>query len=144
MRLILILCGLSLAPLLAMAGESLFGQVQVSVADKQLSLELAQSYEARARGLMHREHLCSDCGMLFEYTDPRVISMWMKNTLIPLDVAFVDKQGRILVIKPMQPHDLTPVDSEQPASYAWEMNQGWFAQNGIQAGDQVSFKVQNN
>ncbi|GGO68746.1 DUF192 domain-containing protein [Bowmanella pacifica] len=139
MRWILIFCGFGLATM-AMADEALFGRVQVSVADKQLELELAQSFEARARGLMHREALCADCGMLFEYTEPRVVSMWMKNTLIPLDVAFVDKQGRILVIKQMQPHDLTPVDSERLASYAWEMNQGWFAKHGVKAGDRVVFK----
>lgn len=139
MRWILIFCAFGLANVV-LADEALFGRVQVSVADKQLELELAQSFAARARGLMHRESLCADCGMLFEYTEPRVVSMWMKNTLIPLDVAFVDKQGRILVIKQMQPHDLTPVDSERLASYAWEMNQGWFAKHGVKAGDRVVFK----
>ncbi|ALS99611.1 DUF192 domain-containing protein [Lacimicrobium alkaliphilum] len=112
-----------------------FGEVQVKVADKQLSLELAQSPQARARGLMHRESLCDNCGMLFVYREPRLLSMWMKNTLIPLDVVFADADGKILVIKSMQPHDLTPVGSEQPAVYAWEMNQGWFKANNIQVGD---------
>ena len=114
-----------------------FGQIQVNFKDRTLTLELAQSYEQRARGLMHREDLCQDCGMLFEYTEPREISMWMKNTLIPLDVAYLDAEGRILAIKSMQPHDLTPVSSGQPASYAWEMNQGWFAGQGLKVGDKV-------
>jgi uncharacterized protein len=114
-----------------------FAEVQVRVGEKQLNLELAQSPQARARGLMYRESLCDDCGMLFVYREPRVLSMWMKNTLIPLDVAFADKEGKILVIKSMQPHDLTPVGSEQPAVYAWEMNQGWFKANHIQVGDHM-------
>ncbi|WP_102797210.1 DUF192 domain-containing protein [Bowmanella denitrificans] len=138
MRLLLVLLGLAVSGL---AAASLFGKVEVSVGEKQLQLELAQSYEARAMGLMHRESLCSDCGMLFEYQQPRVISMWMKNTLIPLDVAFLNAEGEILVIKPMQPHDLTPVDSESPASYAWEMNQGWFAANHIKSGDKVTIRA---
>ncbi|GAB3011281.1 DUF192 domain-containing protein [Bowmanella dokdonensis] len=114
-----------------------FGSVKVAFNDRSLTLELAKSYEQRAMGLMHRETLCEDCGMLFEYAQPREISMWMKNTLIPLDVAYLDGEGRVLSIKSMQPHDLTPVSSDQPASYAWEMNQGWFATQGIKPGDRV-------
>lgn len=117
----------------AMAVE--FDSVRIELDKRQLTLELAESAEQRSRGLMHRESLCTDCGMLFVYREPRQLSMWMKNTLIPLDVAFADDNGRILVIKSMQPHDLTPVGSEQPASYAWEMNQGWFKANNIQVGD---------
>ncbi|GGD64930.1 DUF192 domain-containing protein [Lacimicrobium alkaliphilum] len=128
--------GVLLSACLALSLQaSEFGQVQIKVAGKVLTLELAQSPEQRARGLMHRESLCDDCGMLFVYREPRLLSMWMKNTLIPLDVAFVDEQGEILVIKPMQPRDLTPVGTEQAASYAWEMNQGWFRDNDIQVGD---------
>lgn len=132
-RALLLIVVLLAAPLAAAE----FGQVQVRAGEKLLNLELAQSPQARARGLMHRESLCDDCGMLFVYSEPRLLSMWMKNTLIPLDVAFADKEGKILVIKPMQPHDLTPVGSEQPAIYAWEMNQGWFKANNIKAGDHM-------
>lgn len=131
LRIVLLLSALMVLP--SQADE--FAEVQVKIADKLLSLELAQSPQARAKGLMHRESLCDDCGMLFVYRQPRFLSMWMKNTRIPLDVAFVDEEGRILVIKSMQPHDLTPVDSEGPAIYAWEMNQGWFEANNIQVGD---------
>ncbi|WP_088329936.1 DUF192 domain-containing protein [Lacimicrobium sp. SS2-24] len=116
-----------------------FGTVAIQIGKQELTLELAETPQQRSRGLMYRETLCEDCGMLFVYSQPRPLSMWMKNTLIPLDVAFADKDGRILVIKSMQPHDLTPVGTEQPATYAWEMNQGWFEANQVKVGD--VFKV---
>lgn len=127
-----------LSVLITLSAQSVeFDRVFIRVGDRAFNLELAQTPEQRSRGLMHRESLCADCGMLFIYRQPRVLSMWMKNTLIPLDVAFADKDGEILVIKSMQPHDLTPVGSEQPAVYAWEMNPGWFKANNIQVGDRL-------
>lgn len=122
----------------ALASEVQFDRVQVKIKERVLTLELAESFEQRAQGLMHRQQLCEDCGMVFFYEQPKVISMWMKNTLIPLDVAFVDEHGRIIAIKPMKPHDLRSVSSEVLAKYAVEMNQGWFARNQVRVGDKVS------
>ncbi|MDF2179521.1 DUF192 domain-containing protein [Aliiglaciecola sp. CAU 1673] len=122
----------------ACASQIQFGTVQVKIKDRVLKLELAEAFEERAQGLMFRPELCEDCGMIFSYEQPKVISMWMKNTLIPLDVAFVDEHGRIIAIKPMEPHDLRSVSSEVLAKYALEMNQGWFARNQIRVGDKVS------
>ena len=66
--------------------------------------------------------------------------MWMKNTYIPLDVAFIDKKGTITDIKPLQPHDLTSVGASTKVMYALEMNQGWFARHDIQVGDHIVIK----
>ena len=67
----------------------------------------------------------------------------MKNTLIPLDVAFIRADGKITDIKAMQPHDLSTISASQKVLYAWEMNQGWFAQNGIKVGDTVAVPLSN-
>jgi len=64
--------------------------------------------------------------------------MWMRNTLIPLDVAFIRKDGVITDIKAMQAHDETSITSSQEVSHAWEMNKGWFKRNDIKVGDIVT------
>ena len=122
--------------------ETVFPQIQVQVKQNIYPLEYANSFELRAQGLMHREQMCNSCGMLFNFKQTRQAGMWMKNTLIPLDVAFIREDGQITDIKAMQPHDLTNISSSQKVLYAWEMNQGWFAQNGIQVGDTVNIPAQ--
>jgi uncharacterized membrane protein (UPF0127 family) len=117
--------------------KALFPQIQVKVKQNVYALEYANTFELRAQGLMHREEMCSSCGMLFNFKQPKQAGMWMKNTLIPLDVAFIRADGKITDIKAMQPHDLTTTASSENVLYAWEMNQDWFSQNGIQVGDTV-------
>ena len=114
-----------------------FGRVNIVIGDKNLNIEYAVSYEQRARGLMFRESLCADCGMLFKFEEPRYASMWMKNTLIPLSIAFIDATGTIVNIEQMKPHDLSSISSIKPVLYALEMNPGWFEKNGVKAGDPV-------
>jgi uncharacterized protein len=118
--------------------DTIFGEVKLTVKGKTLDLEYANTYELRAQGLMFRESLCTDCGMLFSYNQSRVASMWMRNTLIPLDVAFIRKDGVITDIKTMQPHDETSISSSQEVSHAWEMNKGWFKRHDIKVGDTVT------
>jgi uncharacterized membrane protein (UPF0127 family) len=103
-----------------------------------LRVEVASTPEWHARGLMFREKLGRNDGMLFVYPEPSYLSMWMKNTLIPLSVAFVDGDGRILNIVDMEPQTLDSHLSAGPAIYAIEANRGWFADKGIKAGDRVS------
>ena len=122
---------------LAHQTDSVFPQIQVQVQQKVYSLEYANTFELRAQGLMHREEMCKNCGMLFNFEHARPASMWMKNTLIALDVAFIRADGTITDIKAMQPHDLSNTSSSEAVLYAWEMNQGWFAQNGMRVGDTV-------
>lgn len=114
-----------------------FERAQIKVNNINLKVELAQSWEQRQRGLMFRKSLCQNCGMLFVFESPRIGSMWMKNTLIPLDVAYIDKSGQITDIKAMQPQDLTSIQSSKPILHALEMNQGWFAANGVKVGDKI-------
>lgn len=105
--------------------------------DKDIKVEFADEQHERALGLMYRRELCDDCGMLFKFERIRIVSMWMKNTYIPLDVAYINAFGRITDIKPLQPEDTTSVSSSAPVLFALEMNQGWFEKNGINVGDTV-------
>lgn len=117
--------------------EVVFKQATILVANKSLTVEFADVWALRSRGLMYRESLCADCGMLFEFKPRRQVSMWMKNTYIPLDVAYFKSDGTITDIKPLQPQDLTSVGSSDHISYALEMNQGWFAKHNVAVGDKI-------
>lgn len=111
---------------------------RVKVAGHALRVEVAATPEHRARGLMFRETLARNDGMLFVFEDPGYHSMWMKNTLLPLSVAFVDGDGVILNIADMEPHTLDPHAAAGPARFAIETNKGWFAERRIKPGDKVS------
>ncbi|UQN43488.1 DUF192 domain-containing protein [Agarivorans sp. B2Z047] len=117
-----------------------FPAVAVEVNQQHYTVEYAYSDQQRALGLMHRLHLCNDCGMLFNFQRTKQAQMWMKNTLIPLDVAFIRKDGSISEITQMQANDDKLTKSRFQVMYAWEMNQGWFAKNAIQVGDKVVIK----
>jgi uncharacterized protein len=104
-------------------------ELQVEIADEEAELE---------RGLMERTALAEDAGMLFVYPGERTLSFWMRNTLIPLSIAYIDAEGRIVDIQDMQPLDEeTPHLSAEPAQYALEVNQGFFAEHNIGVGDVV-------
>jgi uncharacterized membrane protein (UPF0127 family) len=96
--------------------------------------EVAADFSTRGQGLMHRKSLAPNAGMLFVFDGAALHCMWMKNTYIPLSVAFVDDQGTILNIADMQPHSEQSHCAVRPALYALEMTQGWFAQRGIKPG----------
>lgn len=96
--------------------------------------EVAADYESRGRGLMFRKSLAPNSGMLFVFDAPGLQCMWMKNTELPLSVAFLDAQGTIINIADMQPHTEDSHCAKRPALYALEMEQGWFARRGIKAG----------
>ena len=96
--------------------------------------EVANSFETRARGLMHRESLAPNQGMLFVFPQVEKHCMWMKNTPLPLSVAFIDQGGEIVSISEMSPHTEKSHCASRPAKYALEMNRGWFAAKGLRAG----------
>ena len=96
--------------------------------------EVAADFPTRMQGLMHRESLAPNGGMLFVFDEAAAHCMWMKNTLIPLSVAFVDANGTIINIADMQPHSEQPHCASAPALFALEMTRGWFAQRGVKAG----------
>ena len=110
----------------------------VRVGSHPLKVEVVASDADRARGLMHRKSLGRNDGMLFIFEEPGYHSMWMKNTLIPLSVAFIDAQGTILNILDMEPETLDPHTSAGPSIYAIEVNKGWFAEKKVKAGDKVT------
>lgn len=99
--------------------------------------ELAQTESERAQGLMFRQSLNKDSGMLFVFEQPIGACFWMKNTPLALSIAFITEQGTISNIEHMQPFSTQSHCPIVPIKYALEMEQGWFAQNTIQAGDSV-------
>ncbi|HEX3061564.1 MAG TPA: DUF192 domain-containing protein [Usitatibacter sp.] len=122
----------------AAAADIAFKTSNVKVGPHPLKVELAVTEEQRERGLMFRKALGRDEGMVFVFDEPAYQSMWMKNTLIPLSVAFLDGDGRILNILDMQPETLDTHTSAGPARYAIESNIGWFERNKVKAGDKVT------
>jgi hypothetical protein len=108
------------------------------IGEHSIRAELANTPQTRRTGLMFRQHLASSSAMIFVFPKPQRVSMWMKNTLIPLSVAFIDADGRIINIEDMEPQSEQTHSSTDFATYALEMNQGWFAARGIRDGDQVS------
>jgi uncharacterized protein len=99
-----------------------------------ITAELAADDPLRMRGLMFRQSLAPNHGMLFVFDAKSVQCMWMRNTLIPLSVAFLDDDGRIVNIEDMQPQTEDSHCARAPVRYALEMTQGWFAQRGFKAG----------
>ncbi|MCB9668552.1 MAG: DUF192 domain-containing protein [Alphaproteobacteria bacterium] len=110
----------------------------LQVGDQPVLVELAVNTKDRAQGLMHRASLPADDGMLFIYKDSAPRSFWMKDTKIPLSIAFADSTGKIVRIADMQPLVTESTKSVYPAKYALEMNQGWFAAHGIQEGTMIT------
>ena len=116
--------------------------VQVVVKGQDLTIELATTPEARSCGLSLRDSLPENRGMLFVYAEPEILTFWMKNTRMPLSIAFIDKAGRVVSIQKMNPFPTTTVyASPVPALYALEVNQGWFEENGVGVGDVVEFNL---
>jgi uncharacterized protein len=107
---------------------------QLSAGMHLIRAEVAADMSSRSQGLMHRKALAPNAGMLFVFDEAAPHCMWMKNTYIPLSVAFIDAQGVIINIADMTPHSEQSHCATRPAVYALEMTQGWFAQRGIKAG----------
>ena len=102
-----------------------------------IQAQLAATPEQRATGLMHRKEMPVNEGMLFVFEQHAVQCFWMKNTLLPLTAAFIADDGRIVNLADMQPQTLNSHCSAQPVRYVLEMNQGWFAKRGVQAGAKI-------
>lgn len=102
-----------------------------------IQAEVANTPKTRELGLMRRKAMALGSGMLFVFDQSATQCMWMKNTLIPLSVAFIDERGTIVNIADMQPLSETSHCASRPARYALEMNQGWFKKRGIAAGRMI-------
>lgn len=111
--------------------------VQLNAGMHLIKAEVAAENETRMRGLMFREKMGANEGMLFVFDQAAGHCMWMKNTLIPLSVAFLDQDATIINIEDMQPQKLDSHCAKKPAAYALEMNLGWFKQRGIKPGMKI-------
>jgi uncharacterized protein len=107
------------------------------IKNHEIRAEVANTEESRRRGLMFRDSLGDNSGMVFSYPEAGMNAMWMKNTRIPLSVAFIDRNGRILNIENMEPFSEQAHSSAGEAAYALEMKRGWFRKRAIKAGDRV-------
>ncbi|SCY63628.1 hypothetical protein SAMN05216420_11117 [Nitrosospira sp. Nl5] len=110
---------------------------QLKISGHTLLAEVAHTRTARSQGLMYRQSMEKDSGMLFVFPEAGRHGMWMMNTDIPLSVAFLDEQGVILNIADMMPNTSNAHRSAGAAKYALEMNLGWFAAKNIKAGERV-------
>jgi len=99
-----------------------------------IQAEVAQTPEQRSTGLMFRSAMGNNEGMLFAFEAPGQQCFWMKNTLLPLSVAFVDDDGSVVNIESMKPQTLDSHCSKKPVRFVLEMNEGWFAKRGIKPG----------
>jgi uncharacterized protein len=111
--------------------------IDLRIKGKKIRVEVVRTEQEKAKGLMFREKLGKDEGMIFVYGREEHLSFWMKNTRIPLSIAFLDKTGKIVDIQDMVPFSLQTHVSALPARYALEVNQGWFKENGISVGDGI-------
>jgi uncharacterized membrane protein (UPF0127 family) len=111
--------------------------VSMDIGNRKFTIEVAMTDEQQQTGLMYRDSMPADHGMIFVFPDEEERSFWMKNTRIPLDIAYLDKNGKVVSIKSMKPFDLTGIDSDGPAKYAIELNVNVAKQIGLKAGDIV-------
>ena len=102
-----------------------------------IEAEVAANDQNRQVGLMNRRVMPPQRGMLFVFGRENMHCMWMRNTYLPLSVAFLDADGVIINIEDMQPQTESNHCAKKPARYALEMNQGWFAQRGIKPGTRL-------
>jgi uncharacterized membrane protein (UPF0127 family) len=123
---------------LMLAAPAWAGDIVLRIGQQAVRAEVADTLAAQERGLMHREHLCGNCGMLFVFAGPGRYGFWMKNTPLPLSIAFIGRDGRIINIAEMRPNTLKVHYPKRDAVYVLEMRGGWFDAHGIKPGDSVA------
>jgi uncharacterized membrane protein (UPF0127 family) len=116
--------------------------ITLKLGDRQYKLEVANDDKTRQKGLMHRDSMPADHGMLFVFPQEQMLGFWMKGTRIPLDIIYLDAKGTIVAVKPMHAYDLTSVSSDRPAKFAIELNQGQAAAAGVKVGDVIEIPTQ--
>lgn len=117
-------------------------KTDITIGDIALSVELARTEAQRSLGMMHRAAIGENEGMLFVFPEPRVLSFYMKNTLVPLSIAFIRENGTIDRIARMTPHRLESHQSDTLCLYALEMPQGWFKQHAVKEGMKVTIPAE--
>ena len=121
----------------ATQAQTQFPVISLNAGINLIKAEVASSEAQREQGLMFRESLGPNQGMVFLFGAPQQVCMWMKNTLIPLSVAFIDQSGNIVNIEEMKEQTLDSHCGAQKVSYALEMTSGWFKQKGIKPGTSI-------
>ena len=111
--------------------------IELSVGIYRIEVEVAANQANRMQGLMQRHGMPANQGMLFVFDQADRHCMWMRNTFLPLSVAFLDEEGRIINIENMKPHTETNHCATSPAHFALEMNLGWFSSKGIKPGQRI-------
>jgi hypothetical protein len=113
-------------------------RMELSAGFYRIEAEVAADQANRMQGLMQRRSMAANQGMLFVFPQADRHCMWMRNTLLPLSVAFLDEQGRILNIEDMKPQTDTSHCAAGPARFALEMNLGWFSGKGLKTGQRIN------
>ena len=132
------LCALLLAPVAAQAGDEHLA-VHTAIGDFGFTVEIADDNASRAEGLMFREELAPDRGMLFDFGSEQQVAFWMKNTLIPLDMLFIAADGTIRNVHVNAvPHDETPIPSDGKVRFVLEVPGGRTLEMGVEAGDTIT------
>lgn len=121
----------------ACAARAEMPRIELTAGIHRIEAEVAADQGNRMQGLMYRREMAPHRGMLFVFPQAAVQCMWMRNTLLPLSVAFLDDQGRILNIEDMAPQTDDSHCATAPSRFALEMNRGWFAQKGIKPGTKL-------
>jgi len=124
----------AITPMAAAQQPSRFPVITLNAGMHVIRAEVATTEAERQQGLMYREKMGPNEGMVFLFHAPASVCMWMKNTLIPLSVAFLDERGTIVNIEDMQPQTTTSHCAKKPVHYALEMNLGWFRQKNVKPG----------
>jgi uncharacterized membrane protein (UPF0127 family) len=135
-----------LAVVVALAGSAAMAQdvpqqlptIRISTGMHVLQVQVAQTPEQQQTGLMFRKAMGTNEGMLFIFDEPRQQCFWMKNTLLPLSVAFIDDSGTVANLDDMKPQTLDSHCSTKPVRFVLEMNVGWFDKRGIKAGSKFT------
>src|SRR5688572_14639756 len=139
--LFLLVTSLAIAPLACASGRPK-NSIPIEFGDHTLWAEVADDEGERQQGLMFRREMGKDAGMIFVFAHPHRASFWMKNTPLPLSIAFLDANKKVLNIEKMQPYDETHYTwSKGEALYAVEAHQGWFEERGIKSGDVAAFEI---
>lgn len=132
-----VMLGVSLLVSAGLGAQVQLPVAELSVGMHRIEAEVAHTDQTRRIGLMNRESMPEQRGMVFVFTHDARHCMWMRNTLIPLSVAFLDDEGRILNIEDMEPLTEDSHCAAGPARFALEMNQGWFARRGVGDGMRI-------
>lgn len=129
-------------PRQAHGDKTVADRFSIKIGDRLVAMQIAALPAELQQGLMFRQTMGSDEGMLFVFTKPQQMGFWMRNTILPLDIGYIDSTGRLKEIYPMYPLDEKPVTSRSHAiQYCLEMNQGWYARHGVKAGAALDLKA---